>query len=161
MCVVQQKQWMVWNISSASPPSTLVSRDASAPEHLIFQAVVNNRRVSAMLRSLMSSKCLNKMLLFICASYSSASFFCLFPENEHGIVLLRGRQQKVLVWIHDKFGWKCMWKENCQMLSEDFHFAQVFTPWSSPWYLIAIHFAEYVAALDSHGRVTLAYLFFL
>lgn len=35
------------------------------------------------------------------------------------------------------------------MLSEDFHFAQVFTPWSSPWYLIAIHFVVCAAALTS------------
>lgn len=47
------------------------------------------------------------------------------------------------------------------MLSEDFHFAQVFTPWPSPWYLIAIHFVVYLMALALHGRVTLAYLFSL
>lgn len=158
--VVQQKQWMAWNLSSASPPSTPVPREASAPEHLIFQAVVNNRRVSAMLRSLISSKFLNKMGFF-CASYSSDSFFSLSQENEHAIVLLHGRQQKVLIWINDKFGCKCMWKENCQMLSEDFHFAQVFTPWPSPWHLIAIHFAVYIAALALHWRVALADLFIL
>lgn len=45
------------------------------------------------------------------------------------------------------------------MLSGDFHFAQVFTLWPSPWYLIAIHFVVCIVALTSLGRVTLAYLY--
>lgn len=41
-------------LSSTSPPGTPVSREANALEHFIFQAGVNNRRVSVMLRSLIS-----------------------------------------------------------------------------------------------------------
>lgn len=57
--------------------------------------------------------------------------------------------RKSLVGICDQFSCKWMSKENCPMLSEDFHFAQVFVPWPSPWYLIVIHFVVCGAALTS------------
>jgi len=43
-------------LSSTSPPGTPVSREANASEHFIFQAGVNNRKISVMLRVLVSSK---------------------------------------------------------------------------------------------------------
>lgn len=101
-----------------------------------------------MLRSLISSEYLNRSF-FLHIRRLRDSLFCLSQENEHAIVLLYGRQRKGSRLIHHKFGCKCMRKENCGMLSEDFHFAQVFTPRPSPWYLIAIHFVVYVAALTS------------
>lgn len=145
-------------LSSASPLGAPVSREANASEHFIFQASVNNRRVSVTLRCFISSKYL-KRSHFLRILQLHDSLFCLPQENEHAIALLYGRQRKGSLWIHDKFGCKCMRKENCRMLSEDFHFAQVLTPRPLPWYLIAIHFVVYIVALTSLWRVTLAYLF--
>lgn len=149
---------MPWTLSTTSL-CTPVSGEANAWEHFIFQAGVNSRRVSVMLRSLISSKYLNRILgLF--APHSSMMVFCACPKKMNlQLAFCMGGSRRNLVWIHDKFGHKCMQKENCWMLSEDFHFAQVFMLWPSPWYLIAIHFVVCVVALTSLGRVTSAYLY--
>lgn len=51
---------------STSPLGAPVSREGNASEHFIFQAGVNNRRVSVMLRSLISSKILKQIPFFAC-----------------------------------------------------------------------------------------------
>lgn len=156
-CLQARKWWMPWTLSSTSP-CTPVSRESNASEHFIFQAGVNNRRVSVMLWSLISSKYLNRMSIF--APHSSMIVFCACPEKMNmQPAFCMGGSRRNLVWIHDKFGHKCMRKENCWMLSEDFHFAQVFMLWPSPWYSIAIHFVACIVALTSLIRVTLAYLY--
>lgn len=108
----------------------------------ICQAGVSSRKCSLMLKIL-------KQDSFLCIQPLCATPSAHPNKINRVLPFCMEAGRKGLVGIRDQFSCKWMRKENCLMLLEDFHFAQVFAPWPSPRHLIAIHFVVCGAALTS------------